>query len=105
MVPTAANGTTLADLNGARVCVEKGTTHQGTLTAYFKAKGWSVKPLLVDTAHQAAEALFAGRCRAYTSDSAELAAMRLRAPGGASGLHHPPRADIAAALEPRRLGG
>jgi general L-amino acid transport system substrate-binding protein len=42
MVPTAANMTTLADLDGATVCVEKGTTHTRTLAAFFKAKGWSV---------------------------------------------------------------
>ncbi len=82
MVPTAANITTLADLDGATVCVEKGTTHQRTLAAFFKAKGWSVEPLVIDSAPKAAEAFFAGRCRAYTSDAAQLAAMRLRAPGG-----------------------
>ncbi|HOW74593.1 MAG TPA: amino acid ABC transporter substrate-binding protein [Candidatus Competibacteraceae bacterium] len=80
MVPTAAHITTLADLDGATVCVEKGTTHQRTLTAYFKVKGWSFEPLVIDSAPKAAEAFFAGRCRAYTSDAAQLAAMRLRAP-------------------------
>jgi general L-amino acid transport system substrate-binding protein len=82
MVPAAANIDTLADLDGAKVCVEKGTTNERTLTAYFQAQGWSVEPLVIDSAPQAAEALFAGRCAAYTSDAAQLAAMRLRAPGG-----------------------
>jgi general L-amino acid transport system substrate-binding protein len=82
MVPAAANMDTLADLDGAKVCVEGGTTNERTLTAYFQAQGWSVEPLVIDSAPQAAEALFAGRCAAYTSDAAQLAAMRLRAPGG-----------------------
>ena len=76
-----ANIATLADLDGATICVERGTTHQRNLEAYFEAKGGSVKPLLIDSAPEAAAALFAGRCRAYTSDASLLAAMRLRAPG------------------------
>lgn len=70
---------TLADLDGASICVERGTTHQRNLKTYFAAKGWSVKPLIIDSAPEAAAALFAGRCRAYTSDASLLAAMRLRA--------------------------
>lgn len=82
MVPAAAGIATLADLNGAKVCVEKGTTHQRNLTEYFRTNGWSVESLAIDSAPKAAAAFFAGDCRAYTSDSAELAAMRLLAPGG-----------------------
>ncbi|QKS27875.1 amino acid ABC transporter substrate-binding protein [Accumulibacter sp.] len=78
----AAKVATLADLDGATICVEKGTTHQRTLEAYFKAKGRSFRLLPMASAHKAAAALFAGQCQAYTADSAELAAMRLRAPGG-----------------------
>ena len=70
---------TLADLDGATICVERGTTHQRNLEAYFEAKGGSMKPLLIDSAPEAAKAFFAGRCRAYTSDASLLAAMRLRA--------------------------
>ena len=70
---------TLADLDGATICVERGTTHQRNLKTYFAAKGWSAKPLIIDSAPEAAAALFAGRCRAYTSDASLLAAMRLRA--------------------------
>ncbi|HSO84063.1 amino acid ABC transporter substrate-binding protein [Thiocapsa sp.] len=66
----------LADLNGASVCVEKGTTHQRNLTTYFEVQGWSVEPLVIDSAPDAAAAFFAGRCRAYTSDAGQLAAMR-----------------------------
>lgn len=81
LVPVAAKIATVADLDGATVCVERGRTHQRNLEAYFKARGGSVKPLLIDSAPEAAAALFAGRCRAYTSDASHLAAMRLRAPG------------------------
>ncbi|MFZ4537277.1 amino acid ABC transporter substrate-binding protein [Propionivibrio sp.] len=81
MVAAAARIATLADLDGATICVERGTTHQRNLEDYFKANGRSVKPLLMASVQQAATALFAGQCQAYTSDSGALAAMRLRAPG------------------------
>jgi general L-amino acid transport system substrate-binding protein len=77
MVP--AKMANLADLDGATICVERGTTHQRNLETYFEVKGWSMKPLVMDSAPEAAKALFAGRCRAYTSDASLLAAMRLRA--------------------------
>jgi general L-amino acid transport system substrate-binding protein len=80
MVPANAGINTGADLNGETICVEKGTTHQRNLEAYFEAHGGSVKPLVIDSAPGAAVAFFAGRCRAYTSDAGQLAAMRLRAP-------------------------
>jgi general L-amino acid transport system substrate-binding protein len=82
MVPAAANVGSIADLDGARVCVEEGTTNERTLTAYFQAQGWSVQPVVADSAPKAADTLFAGGCAAYTADAAQLSAMRLRAPGG-----------------------
>jgi general L-amino acid transport system substrate-binding protein len=48
MVPAAAGIKTVADLKGATVCIVKGTTHQRNLEAYFEAKGWSMKPLVID---------------------------------------------------------
>jgi general L-amino acid transport system substrate-binding protein len=80
MVAANAGIDTVADLNGETICVEKGTTHQRNLATYFEVNGGSVKPLVIDSASEAAAAFFAGRCRAYTSDAGQLAAMRLRAP-------------------------
>ncbi len=105
MVPTAANIKTLADLEGATVCVEKGTTHTRTLAAYFKVNGWSVEPLIIDSAPEAAAAFFAGRCRAYTSDAAQLAAMRLRAPGGPQAFAILPELISREPLSPAVWGG
>lgn len=82
MVPTASRVKTVAQLNGATVCVEKGTTHERNLTEYFAGRGMSVKPLVIDSAIEVVDAFFAGRCVAYTSDASQLAAVRLRASGG-----------------------
>ena len=82
MVPAAGGVKSVRQLNGATICVEKGTTHERNLTDHFTAQGLSVKPLVIDSATEVADALFSGRCKAYTSDVSHLAAARLRAPDG-----------------------
>ncbi|HMA12096.1 MAG TPA: amino acid ABC transporter substrate-binding protein [Steroidobacteraceae bacterium] len=83
MVPASARVKAPADLANQTVCVEKGTTHEKRLMQYFGARGLKVKALVVDSAVAVAQAYFSGRCAAYTSDASQLAAMRLKAPGGA----------------------
>ena len=83
MVPQESGVKSIAALNGATVCVEKGTTHERNLSEYFAARGLKVKPLVIDSTAGVAEAFFSRRCRAYTSDASQLAAVRVDAPGGA----------------------
>ncbi len=83
MVPKKAKVKKIAQLNGETVCVEKGTTHVQNLADYFGARGMKVTPLILDSTADVASAFFSGRCRAYTSDASQLAAVRLGAPGGA----------------------
>lgn len=75
--------TTLAGLKGATVCVEKHTTSAQNLADYSAEHGLGMMPLVIDHAVEVAEAFFAGRCDAFTSDASQLAAARSRAPGGA----------------------
>jgi general L-amino acid transport system substrate-binding protein len=82
MVPAGSGIAKPADLNGATVCVEKGTTHERRLVPYFAARGLSVTPVVIDSSREVAAAFFAGRCRAYTADGSRLAAVRVAAPGG-----------------------
>ena len=82
MVSVNSGVKTAADLKGATICVVKGTTHQEQLTDYFGMRGHKIEPLIIDSEIGAADALFAGKCRAFTSDVSQLAAARLRAPGG-----------------------
>jgi general L-amino acid transport system substrate-binding protein len=91
MVPAGGGVTSVAGLDGATVCVEKGTTHERNLAASFAARGLRVTPLVIDSAAGVADAFFAGRCRAYTSDASQLAAARLRVPGGQAFLILPER--------------
>ena len=82
MVAKTGGARSIAELNGATICVEKGTTHVQNLADYSVAQGLSVTPLIIDSATEVANAFFAGRCKAYMSDASQLAAARLRAPGG-----------------------
>jgi general L-amino acid transport system substrate-binding protein len=82
MVNRSSGVKTPADLKGATICVEKGTTHEQNLVEYFGLRGSSVKPLVIDSSKEVASAFFAGHCRALTSDASQLAAVRLGAPGG-----------------------
>ena len=81
MVPASSGIRRVEQLNRATICVEKGTTHEQSLSDYFETHGMSFRPLVIDSAKGAADAFFARRCAAYTSDASQLAAMRLEAPG------------------------
>ncbi|MGF6603336.1 general L-amino acid transport system substrate-binding protein [Paraburkholderia sp. GAS448] len=83
MVPKNSGVKTAAGLARSTVCVEKDTSSETHLTDYFAALRSNVKLLVVDSATEAANAFFAGRCNAYTADASHLAATRLLAPGGA----------------------
>ncbi|MDQ1240421.1 MAG: ral L-amino acid transport system substrate-binding protein, partial [Thermodesulfobacteriota bacterium] len=82
LVPSKSGITSLAELSGATVCVEKGTTSLQNMKDYFVARGLSVNPMVLDTTSEAAAAFFEGRCSACTGDSSELASVRAQAPGG-----------------------
>ena len=87
MVPATSGVKELSQLNGATICVVKGTTHEENLRAAFSERGMSFQPLVVDTLAQAAEALFTGKCRAITSEKPQLTTVRMRAPGGPKDHH------------------
>lgn len=86
LVPAGSGIKSPSDLHGATVCVEKGTTHERNLTSYFATRDLLVTPLVIDSADEVAQAFHAGRCRAYTSDASQLAAVRLHAPGGSQSV-------------------
>ena len=83
LVPKKSGVHRLADLNGATICLGKRTTHEGTLADYFKQRGWTYKPLALDTLPQMMAAILDGQCQALTSDRSQLAGILAMAPGGA----------------------
>jgi general L-amino acid transport system substrate-binding protein len=108
MVPKAANIARVADLKGATVCVEKGTTHVSNLAEYSEERGLSLTPVVLDSTHEIGAAFFAGNCQAYTSDASQLAAVRLLAPsesGGPDAFVILPERISKEPLAPAVLGG
>ena len=105
MVPAESSVRRPTDLAGATVCVQKGTTSERNLTRYFAQRQLSVTPLVLDSALKAAEALFAGRCQAYTSDSAQLAGARVLAPAGRQAYRLLPELISSEPLAPAVWGG
>ena len=82
MVPRKSGIASVAQLKGAMICVEKGTTHVENLAAYFGAKNLAYQPLIIESLEAVTAAFFSGRCQAYVADRALLAAIRARAPNG-----------------------
>ena len=82
LVPAKSGVNDLSRLNGATICVVKGTTHETNLADYFRTRNWAYQPLFVESQAKAADALFSGQCQAFTSELPQLRAMQLKAPGG-----------------------
>ena len=72
MVPTKSKVTKLADLEGATICVQKGTTTELNLADQMAANKIDYKPVVVDTADAAIANYEAGRCDAFTTDKSGL---------------------------------
>ena len=73
---------TLRQLAGAELCVAGGTNFEFNVTSYFAQRKIELKKVVLESGSipMALEALTQGRCRAYTADVSELAAIRSRLP-------------------------
>lgn len=85
MVPVSSGVSSIADLDGATLCVERGTNHARNLERYAMAHGLSFTPLTLDSPPELMEALVAGRCAGYSADASKLAAVRQVASGALDG--------------------
>ena len=66
------------DLSGAAVCVASGTTTELNLSDFFAANNMDFEPVLYDTSDQTVAGFEAGRCDVLTSDTSQLAALRIQ---------------------------
>ncbi|MDR5903773.1 amino acid ABC transporter substrate-binding protein [Franzmannia qiaohouensis] len=66
------------ELDGAAVCVQSGTTTELNLADYFRANGMEFDPIVFDTSEQTVGGFEAGRCDVLTSDTSQLAALRIQ---------------------------
>ncbi|WP_353980674.1 amino acid ABC transporter substrate-binding protein [Salinicola endophyticus] len=66
------------ELDGASICVQAGTTTELNMADYFKANDMQFQQVAFDTSDQTAQGFDSGRCDVLTSDSSQLAALRLQ---------------------------
>ncbi len=76
LVPKALGVSHASELDGATICVEPGTTTELNLADYFRAKGMSFEPVVIENINETTAAFFAGRCDVYTTDASGLASVR-----------------------------
>ncbi|WP_233586762.1 amino acid ABC transporter substrate-binding protein [Caulobacter sp. 602-1] len=76
MVRRALGVTHAAQLNGARVCIQTGSTSELNLTDYFRAHKLTYEPVVFDTEDKARAAYGREQCDVYTADLSNLAAAR-----------------------------
>jgi len=83
MVPAKGGAGRLEDLNGASICIEKGTTSETVIEDALGRKGLKYTALPLENLTELGQAFFSGRCQALLNDRTRLQALLLAAPGGA----------------------
>jgi len=82
MVPRKGRARKITDLNGAKICLTPQTTTEENLADYFGSRSWKYQAILSKSIEEASQSFFSGQCATYTADRSNLAAVRLKAPGG-----------------------
>jgi len=75
MVPVDSGITTLADLEGGSICVQKGTTTELNLADVMATNGNNYTPAVFDDVNATYGAYAEGRCDAATSDKSQLSSV------------------------------
>ena len=70
--------TSVADLAGASICVQTGTTNELNLADYFRTHTLTYNPVVFEKNEEAIAAYNLGRCDAYTTDSSGLYSQRIK---------------------------
>ncbi len=63
----------VADLNGATVCMAQGTTHEQNALEWFAARAIKFEPVILESQDTMYQAFFSGRCDALSQDASALA--------------------------------
>jgi general L-amino acid transport system substrate-binding protein len=78
LVRNARNVASALELDGAKVCVQSGTTTEINLSDYFRANQMTYEPVILATTADVRQAYDSGRCDVITSDVSQLYAERLK---------------------------
>src|SRR3546814_2840586 len=77
LVPRRSGVRLPTDLDGASICITKGTTSELNTAEYFERKGLRFQSVVFENPEEAKLAFFAGRCDAMTTDAFTLTVIRL----------------------------
>ncbi len=80
IVPKALGVTTIKDLDGARICVQTGTTTELNLADFFRTRRLSFESIVIRTIDEVRTNYLAEACDAYTTDVSGLASLRTTLP-------------------------
>ena len=105
MVEATSGYDSVSDMNGAVVCVAKGTTTEGNAALESSRLGlnWEVRPF--DDTDLLQEAFLAGQCDGWSSDVSQLTGFRSAYPDGADALEILPEVFSKEPLGPAVLDG
>ena len=76
MAPADLGVSSAADLDGATVCIQTGTTTELNLADFFRSNNMSYEPVPIETNAEAQQQYLAGACDVFTTDASGLAATR-----------------------------
>ncbi|MBP0482938.1 amino acid ABC transporter substrate-binding protein [Sagittula salina] len=78
MVPKSLGVTSAAELDGATICTNTGTTTELNITDYFQQHGMTFELVALENSDEVVAAYGAGRCDVFTTDRSGVAAERLK---------------------------
>ena len=78
MVPRALRVNSARELDGAKVCVQSGTTTIDNLADFFTSNGMALQEVVTASTDESIKDYDAGLCSVMTSDLSQLYALRLR---------------------------
>ena len=76
LVPTKLGAKSLADLDGATICVFPGSNSELNIADYFHSHNLKYTPISIDNADALRRSFFEGRCDVFTGDRLMLSANR-----------------------------
>jgi general L-amino acid transport system substrate-binding protein len=79
LVPKSLNVAHAAELSGATVCVQTGTTTELNLADFFRTTWMALRQVTLEKYEEMISAYLAGRCDALSADSSALATIRANA--------------------------
>ena len=80
MVRKSAGVKGAADLAGASICVQSGTTNELNVADFFATLGATYRPVVFERLDEVRSAYLNGRCDAFTTDSSQLISERTQLP-------------------------